>query len=171
MNLFSNLFGRNKNKHTDNKINIDALLASPNTNNSVIELDNYICKLCSWGDAMESLSQPQKNFYFNQNLEREINNGGFNQYFHNSTGEFAHETIVSLDGIGANKTSVILQQAINQFPGSNVPKERDERQEILQQIEAIANIVWEELDQKFYTYEDNLNELNIKYIKQNRTSF
>ena len=171
MSIFKNLFGRNTNKQENNRLDIDALLAAPNSNNSIIELDNYIAELCSYGDKLEKLTSPQKTFFFNQNLEREINNGGFNQFFFNSSGDFAHETITSLQTIGANKTSAIFQHAMDQFPGSKVPKDRDERQEILQQIESVANDTWNELDQEFYKYEDNLHELNIGYVKENRKSF
>lgn len=171
MSFFNKLFGDDNKNQGDSKPDIDALLSSPDTNNSIIEIDNYICKLCSYGDTLERLREPQKHFYFNQNLEREINNGGFNQYFYNSSGDFAHETITSLRAIGANKTADILQKAIEQFPSSAVPKDRTKRQEILEQIEDTANEVWEQLDQTFYKYEDDLNKLNIEYIKQNRGSF
>ena len=171
MNFFKKLFDRESNNHSDKKPDIDALVSSPDTNNAIIEIDNYICKHCSWGDTLDQLTEPQKNFYFNQNLEREINNGGFNQYFYNSSGDFAHETITSLRAIGAGKTAGILQKAIDQFPGSVVPKDRVKRQEVLEKIEDKANEVWEQLDQAFYKYEDNLNDLNIEYVKQNRTSF
>ena len=77
-------------------MDIEKLLTSDNTTESIIELDKYICQLCAWGDELNKLTEPQQNFYFNQNLEREINNGGFNQYFYNSAGDFAHETIDSL---------------------------------------------------------------------------
>ena len=170
MGFFKKLFGDSKNQ-SDNKPDLDTLLSSTDTNNAIIEIDNYVCKLCSYGDILHSLTQPQKNFYFNQNLEREINNGGFNQYFYNSSGDFAHETIVSLQTIGATKTADILQQAINQFPNSTVPRDRAKRQEVLAQIEEVADEVWEQLNQTFYKYQDNLNELNIEYIKQKRSSF
>lgn len=171
MSFFKKLFGRDSNNQDDKSPDIDALLSSPDTNNAIIEIDNYVCKLCSWGDTLDRLTEPQKNFYFNQNLEREINNGGFNQYFFNSSGDFTHETITSLRTIGANKTADILQQAIDQFPNSTVPKDRSQRQEVLEKIEDKANEVWEQLDQAFYKYEDNLYDLNIEYIKNNRSSF
>jgi hypothetical protein len=171
MSFFKKLFGCDSNNHSDKKPDIVALLSSLDTNNAIIEIDNYVCKLCSWGDTLDRLTEPQKNFYFNQNLEREINNGGFNQFFYNSSGDFAHETLTSLRTIGANKTADILQQAIDQFPDSTVPKDRAKRQEILEQIENTADEVWEQLDQAFYKYEDNLYNLNIEYIKQNRNSF
>jgi len=151
--------------------NLDSLLSSDNLNSSVIDLDNFICELCEWGDNMDALTESQKNFYYNQNLEREINNGGFNQYFINSSGDFAHETINSLRTIGANHTADILQSAIDQFPDRKVPRDRDERTELVGQIEETGNEKWEELDQKFFEYKDDLNSLNIEYVKKYRSEF
>ena len=88
-----------------------------------------------------------------------------------NSGDFTHETITSLRKINAIKTADILQQAIEQFPKFTVPKDRAKRQEVLEQIEGAANEVWEQLDQAFYKYEENLNDLNLEYIKQNRSSF
>lgn len=171
MSFFKKLFGSKNKNQEENKPDIVTLLASADTNNAIIEIDNYVCNLCLYGDNIDRLTQPQRNFYFNQNFEREINNGGFDQYFYNSSGDFAHETIISLRIIGAYKTADILQKAIDQFPNSRVSKDRAKRQEVLEQIEDAANDVWEELDQTFYKYEDDLNELNIQYIKQNLNSF
>ena len=95
----------------------------------------------------------------------------FNQYFTNSSGDFAHETIAALKSIGANRTADLLQQAINQFPNYYVPKDNAKRKEILDIIENSANEVWDELDKAFYKYEDNLYVLNIAYLKQNRNFF
>jgi len=150
---------------------LEALLLSDNTNTSIIELDNFIGELCAYGDEMETLTEPQKLFYYIQCLEREVNNGGFNLYFINSSGEFAHQTIQSLKLIGANTTADILQKAIDQFPDKKVPQDRDERNELVEQIEATANEVWNELDQQFYEYIDDLNTLNINYVRQHKAFF
>jgi len=171
MSIFKKLFGGNNKDQGGKRPDIDTLLSSPETTNAIIEIDTFICKLCSYGETLDRLTEPQRNFYFNQNLEKEINNGGFNQYFTNSSGDFAHETIASLKSIGANKTAELLQQAINQFPNYNVPKDKAKRQEILDIIETSANEVWDELDNAFYKYEDNLYDLNIAYLKQNRSFF
>ena len=151
--------------------NLDDILKSEDVNGSIIELDNFIGELCGYGDDFSKLTDPQKLFYLNQNLEREINNGGFNQYFCNSSGDNAHETILSLKAIGAGKTAEILQKAIDQFPKKFVPKDRDERTEIVEQIEDTANEVWEELDERFFEYEDDLNTLNIEYVKKYKDFF
>ncbi|MDH4472931.1 MAG: DMP19 family protein [Fluviicola sp.] len=150
---------------------LETLLSSDDTNGSIIELDNFIGELCSYGDEMDTLTEPQKLFYYIQCLEREVNNGGFNQYFINSSGEYAHQTIESLKRIGANTTADILQKAIDQFPEKKVPQDRDERNELVEQIEATANEVWNELDQQFYEYADDLNALNINFVKELKEFF
>jgi len=141
--------------------NLETVLSSDDINGSIVELDNFIGDLCSYGDDMDKLTEPQKQFYYNQCLEREINNGGFNQYFINSSGDFSHKTIQSLIVIGANTTADILQKAIDQFPDKKVPQDRDERIELVEQIEETANEFWEKLDQKFFEYADDLNTLNL----------
>lgn len=150
---------------------LDKLLSAENINSSIIELDNFIAEACAYGDELDELSEPQKHFYFNQNLEREINNGGFNQFFLNSSGDFAHETLVSLDAVGAIHTAKILQLAIDQFPQKNAPKERDARQKVMEQIEDKVGTVWEQLDQQFFEYKDDLNQLNLDFVKRNKTHF
>ena len=174
MSIFKKIFGGSDNsdkKSSDQNLDIERLLSATDKNKSIIEIDNFICKLCVWGDELDRLTEPQKNFYFNQELEREVNNGGFNQYFSNSSGEFAHKTILSLKLIGADKTADILQNAIDQFPDKSVPKDRDERQEILEKIQENANEIWDKLDQKFFAYEDDLNSLIIEYVRQNKDKF
>ncbi|MBS1607941.1 MAG: DMP19 family protein [Bacteroidetes bacterium] len=151
--------------------NLQGLLNSENKNSSIIELDNFIGEACNYGENMNVLTEPQKMFYINQNLEREINNGGFNQYFSNSAGKYAHETISSLEAIGAIHTAGILQKAIDQFPEKKVPKDRRERMEMVEEIEDDVNDIWEDLDREFYKYTDNLNSLNLEYIKKNKEFF
>ncbi|MEB2776075.1 DMP19 family protein [Algoriphagus sp. D3-2-R+10] len=170
MNIFKKIFGASEN--SDNKkLDLEKLLSSDDLNRSIIEIDNHVSELCSYGEEMTKLTEEQKLFYYNQCLEREINNGGFNQYFFNSSGDFAHQTVQSLRVIGANTTVDILQKAIEQFPDRNVPQDRTERHEILEQIQETAEPIWEELDQKFFAYEDDLNTLNMQFVRKNEDKF
>jgi Domain of unknown function (DUF4375) len=153
------------------KPDIDQLIISPNLNNSIIDLDNYICALCEWGDNIPALSYPQIAFYFNQEIEREVNNGGFDQYFKNSSGRYANDTIDTLKLVGANKTAKILESAIEIFPEQIVPIDDELRDKIYEQIKDMASELWGDLDQQFFKYEDNLNKLNMEFVKNNREYF
>ncbi|MBN1215668.1 MAG: DUF4375 domain-containing protein [Candidatus Lokiarchaeota archaeon] len=41
------------------------------------------------------LSLPEKNIIFIEKLEREVNNGGFNQFFFNSAGDYSHDILTA----------------------------------------------------------------------------
>lgn len=152
--------------------NLEALIDSPDTNNLVIELDNFIGDLCAYGDEIDTLTPSQRYFYLNQSLEREVNNGGFDQYFLNSSGDNAHDTLDSLKAIGASRTVALLQRAIDVFPDSKVPKDREERGNILQnQLPPSAREQWNELDEAFFAYEDDLNSLNLAFVRANIGEF
>ncbi len=151
--------------------NLNNLLNSVDINSTIIELDNFIGELCNYGDDFSKLTDHQKLFYLNQNLEREVNNGGFNQYFRNLSGDNSHETILTLTKIGAYTTADILAKAIEQFPNKEVPKDSDKRILTINQIEAFANDVWNDLDQRFYQYQDDLNALNIEYVRKHKDFF
>ena len=76
-----------------------------------------------------------------------------------------------MQAIGANKTADILQKAIDLFPNGNVLNNRAERQKILEQMGEAADPIWEELDQKFFSYQDNLNKLNIEFVRMHKDKF
>jgi hypothetical protein len=79
--------------------NLSTLLSSGNLNNAIIEIDNHICALCEWGEKLDNLTDQQRNFYYNQELEREVNNGGFLQYFFNPSGQLCaqNDTVIEVN--------------------------------------------------------------------------
>jgi hypothetical protein len=173
MNIFKNLFGKNPSETKNEKktFDIDNIVNSKNINDAIIELDNFLGQLCAYGEDISKLNKHQRIFYLNQCLEREVNNGGFNQYYFNSSGDFAEETVDSLKAIGAEKTATILSQANAVFPNGKVPASIDERQKNLEEIEESVNEQWENIEEKFMAYEDDLNSLNMAYIKNNKDRF
>ena len=151
------------------KPNITTLLDSGDSTSTVIELDNYLSQLCEYGGRMENLSAPQRVFYLNQNLEREVNNGGFHQFFFNSSGDNADETVRTLEAIGAVKTAQLVRRAMGRFPGGEVPRDQDQRQLLM--VDNLSNRAFEELDGEFFAYEDPLTDLNFEWIRKNAGEF
>lgn len=139
--------------------NLDLLLNSKNINDSIISIDVFICELCKYGEQLQNLTEPQKFYFFNQTLEREVNNGGFDQYFSNASNAYAYETITSLKAIGADKTADILQQAI------------DLVLQLIKKGEEVQLEVWNDLDERFLRYQDDLNSLNMNFVKENSLLF
>jgi hypothetical protein len=160
---------------TNNKgqveINIDKILEIEDETAAIIELDTKLNEISEYGEKIERLTESQKTVLFVENLEREINNGGFNQFFFNSSGDFTHETVKALKVINAFKTSDIVTKSISVWPNQDVPKDRAKRQDILEQIEEGANPIWNECDEEFYKYQDNIVALLLDYVKSNKSDF
>ena len=91
-------------------------------------------------------------------LEAEINNGGFDQFFFSSAGDYTEETIQALIKIGALYTADIVKKAAAKFPEGMPPKDRDGRQKLLEDISPDSD-AFENFDEEFLAYEDDLASL------------
>ena len=87
-----------------------------------------------------------------------VNNGGFNQYFFNSAGDDAASTLEILKRINAVETAKLLEDAISRFPNSTVPPERENRQEILEEIDPEEEL-FEDLDSKVWNLAEDPESL------------
>ena len=90
-------------------------------------------------------------------VDAEVNNGGFHQFFNNSSGDKTVETIVALTQIGATKTAGIVRSAAAMFPGGMPPRDRKERIEILWREFPDPRSFYS-LNEEFYEYPDGLLE-------------
>lgn len=141
------------------------------TNDFVVAMTEHLDDKTQYGDNMSVLSEAERIFYITQTLEMEVNNGGFSQFFYNSSGNFSNELVSAFTAIGANATAAICQKAIAAF-GRDIPVDRDKREEMLDELESEEiDEILEECDGAFYDYEDNLNELNYNFVMKNKESF
>lgn len=151
--------------------NLEQILQEKNSQDAIIKIDQYIAELCQYGTQMDKLTDPQKNFYYIESLAREVHNGGFAQFFENSDGEFAHEALEALRIIGAQYTAELVQKALALWPKGKVPKDRIEREELLEKMGEKIFDEWDKLDQKFYTLKEDLYALLLEYVRKNKEAF
>jgi len=139
------------------------------SNDPVIEVLGIINSKSKYGDHIDKLTRAERIIFFVGAVEGEVNGGGFNQYLFNSSGKYAFEAIQALKLIRADYTASLLENAVNIYKngpandGRNEPEEDD----LTEEQEAELN----ELDNKFYEYKDNLNALQLDFIKINRSEF
>lgn len=77
------------------------------------------------------LSEPEQLYFAVNLLEREVYNGGFDQYFHNSSSDYYALVLHGLDRIGATQTLELLRRAKQiLFADAIVPEDRGERWEL-----------------------------------------
>lgn len=103
----------------------------------------------------ESLTEIEKIFCVVNDIEREVYNGGFDQFFYNSSGDFSSNSVEYLVKLGAMETAKIVQKAISFFPNSKPAGDQERRWEQLGRIENKAAPTWEELDNEFYGLEED----------------
>ena len=104
-------------------------------------------------------------------LEREVNNGGFDQFFRNLAGQYAGETAQALTAIGATSIAAIAREAVSlAFPDGRVPSDQDERADVLDAAGDSLGTRLGELDGRFCEYPDDLTDLLFGYVQENRKS-
>ena len=162
---------KKKTEFKKERSNVKHIWNLTDTNDFVVAMTEHLDKKTQYGDNISVLSEAERIFYITQKLEMEVNNGGFSQFFYNSSGNFSNELVSAFTAIGAKATAAICQKATSAF-GRVIPVDRNERQEMLDEFEnEEIDEILEECDSAFYDYEDDLNELNYNFVMNNKESF
>ena len=165
-----------ENTQTDNSKKSNSLSSSniweiENPTQFVIEMDNLINEKSAFGENMEALNEDERLFYISQEVEREVNNGGFDQFFFNSSGNFSNEIVEVFKTIGAEARSEICQRAIDVF-GVTIPVDIFERQDLMEELdEDKRDEIWSDCDSDYYACEDDLDSLIYTFIIGHKASF
>lgn len=119
----------------------------------------------------DTLAQPEKVFVCVWGLEGEVNNGGFDQYYFNSSGDHALDAVASLEAIGARHTANLVRQANALFGDAGPSPDRFTRQKQLDTLGDAKTKKMNEIEQAFFKYEDKLGQLLEAYVSKNADAF
>jgi len=119
-----------------------------------------------------NLSSGMQYIYATWWLEAEVNNGGFNQYFYNSTGQFAEEAYKWYIAMGALKMAEIVEDAVNILFKEMDLYKRTRKAGTLEAFSESYNEtkLWK-CDSEYYENEKDMLKLKIKYIRENIGEF
>lgn len=108
-------------------------------------------------------------------LDAEIQNGGFEQFLSNSSGEIAQEAKRQLRIIGAESVLVILNRVSAIFPNAVVPTDREERNRVLDDAiardEAGFKRLMDAATDDYYAHEASLYTALMDFVTANREQF
>jgi hypothetical protein len=117
-------------------------------------------------DGVEKMSEEELIVLAIEAMEREVNNGGWGQFFVNSS-EFAPAIVNALQRIGCPKTATIAQKAVKTVEKSPITEEE------------IENGTWEECEERqeglgecdnlYFERPENIEESLFAFIKANRS--
>ncbi len=99
-------------------------------------------------------------------METEINNGGFHQYFFNSTGDHSADTARQLRLIGAVKTAELIERGRALFPGGKPAIDLDERRKQLEPFTLDQHEQLRALEEAFYARDEDLFVLLRTYLEK-----
>lgn len=100
--------------------------------------------------------------------QSEVCNGGFHQFFSNTTGLLAPEALDGYRAIGAVKWAEILAEAMKHF-GTPYPRDRDDREAFLPMRQRGPREEWDlfyQLDERFYEWADNWEDAANAYAER-----
>lgn len=100
-----------------------------------------------------------------------MNNGGFAQFFENSAGDHAMETIEALRTLGAPRVAALVSEAVSVFPDGRPATDRERRQQQLDRLAPQARATLDRLDNAFYEYPENLTALERAYVRAHQDEF
>ena len=118
--------------------------------------------------GFESFSEAEKLYFAVGLLEGEVYNGGFDQYFSNSSGSFYEHAARGLQAVGATRSARLLADAKHAlFGDSAVPTDSTERRAHLRALSLDSNVL-DSLDTQFYEDPDELGALMERFAKEHR---
>ncbi len=101
-------------------------------------------------------------------LEADVNNGGFDQYYFNSSGDQSRLAPEALRAIGANRMAEIVTQANAVFGPDGPSPNRNTRQAQLFLVappDSENPGPWEQLDSDFFAYPDDIAGLLTAFLR------
>jgi hypothetical protein len=149
---------------------VHEVLATSDDTTFAIELSNLVFYREA-AIGFEKLTDAEKTAFLIDQLEREVNNGGFIQFFTNSSGDHAGETPTALRSIGADQMAGIVEEALVPFEWVGPSSDPQVRSEQLDQLGEAAEAVWSECDSKFYEYPENLAGLLRTFVAAHQQEF
>jgi hypothetical protein len=119
---------------------------------------------------LRELTPGQRAVYALKWLEAEVCNGGFAQYFTNSTGFLWPESLDGADLLGLPELSEVLRGAAAPL-GMPYPRDRDLRETIFDLLPETYDEYWDPFDAAFYDLMGPMTASMLSYIERHPEEF
>lgn len=149
----------------------DKIWSFTDPNDFVIGMYSYLCRKSDCGENADVFTKSERVFFVCHEVMDEVSNGGFSQFFFNSSGNFSMECEAAFREIGANEVADICRKAVACF-GKPLPADRNEREDLLEELEneEISGFL-DDCDVDFFACPDDIESLLYRYAMDNKDSF
>ncbi len=122
--------------------------------------------------ALRRLNRGQRAIYAMYLADFEVLNGGFSQFWFNSSGAIANELLPAAELVGSAEFAAIFRDAAALWPGGEVPRDRVRRDALLDTLDGSKLA---ELDERYaatqYKRKTTLANVLAPYIRTNASQF
>jgi hypothetical protein len=124
-------------------------------------------------EKISKLTKGQQAVFSTWWIEAEVNNGGFNQFYFNSSGQFAEMAKIGFKTIGAEKFSDLTKRANKIYIENKQRLEEFDDGTMESFSESYKDNPLNDLDTEFYELykSENIGDLRIKYIRENISEY
>lgn len=120
-------------------------------------ISNALCEKSNYGEEFSKLNEYEKVFLVMDKLNMEVNNGGFDQFFHNTDGHYNDILVPSAEAIKAYNIAKICRKALAIYA------KHVEEDSVIEELNPC--------DDAFYASEDSITGLSVQYAKENKEQF
>ncbi|MEX1023592.1 MAG: DMP19 family protein [Planctomycetota bacterium] len=125
----------------------------------------------SWDGGYAALAEHEKVFVAVWELESTVQEGGFTQYFIDSSGDHSADAVEALRAIGAPRMAKILERARRVFPSGAPAADREARDTLLLREADVLEPRLAKLDAEYLEYPDDVTDLLSGYVTFLRAEF
>jgi hypothetical protein len=119
-------------------------------------------------ESLRQFSKPQRFLFAIHWYIAEVDNGGHDQFYYNSTGIVWPDALAGFDALGLDEAVAIIEESMSRM-GGQPSRIRSERQDQLNRFSA----EFDDLDNRLYALEEeiDLNVIMVTYASENASSF
>jgi hypothetical protein len=119
----------------------------------------------------KALTVPQHHYRAISMLDAEVRNGGFNQYFFNSSGDEWRTALAGLEEIGSKERLEILREAVKKFRATPPSTNREKRMLQLSELAKENDNVFDDLDRRYYKSSEVIGVMTMRYVLKKPEAF
>jgi Domain of unknown function (DUF4375) len=118
-------------------------------------------------------NKPRQAIYMIWLLEAEVNNGGYNQFYFNSSGQFYKHLPDALNLVGADKFAELTKKANNIYDKETAKITKDQDGTIEGFSKSYEDNPLNKFDDEFYELykTENLQQIQVDFIRKHKTEF
>ena len=161
-------FKKSMQEHINRKLDIGEILSREYSDNVVVDAYEYCMRKCEW-DPSTLEAGSIRDFLLCVLFEGEVANGGISQFLSNSSGDMAEETVLAIEKIGEPETATMLCEVLQCFPNGVAPKDRDARNDLMEQFDEKVEEEFDKFDQTLMKH--SLSQSCYTFLQSHKNDF